>query len=294
MSSLQVITTHFNPCGYRAPLRNYQAFVRHMESFGVHVRTAELTFDDAAPVIPQSVKFKGSSKTHMLWQKEALLNALIETSTSEYIAWIDSDVWFMNPNWVDEAVTLLRHKTDVVQLFSDARMIDRRGVVSDRKWPSSIAAYLRQEACDDFSYCHPGLAWAARGDWLREYGLYDKLVAGCGDSTMALLWCGKPLCGFNSELLDDVMRWNAPSKPMVGYVSGTVLHMYHGANKNRRRSEQRSFHQLIRPCDLAYDGWPGPLRWTDDADPDVIRRIQQRFVDRQEDDEGVQTGSGLV
>ena len=283
---IEVVTCHFNPCGYRRLVENYWAFRRHMRSFNVSLRTIELTFDDQKPQIDDAMHVHGTRQANLMWQKESLLNRLIETSSAELIAWIDADVWFMNPSWVEQATELLQAGADVIQLFSRAQMINKFGIVEDRAWKSSISAYLCNERFDDYTRVHPGLAWAARGDWLRRQWLYDRLVAGCGDSVMSNLWCGGRLdiSEFSRESVADITAWrNCKPQPRLGYVSGTVLHMYHGSNANRNRREQRHFHQIILPEDVKRRD-DGVLEWSETAPLLDIARIRDRFSERNEDD----------
>ena len=281
---IQVITCHFNPCCYRAPLENYFAFRKHMEQFGVSVRTIELIYDDRPSMIPGAMHVRGSSVDSLLWQKESLLNALIDTSSAEYIAWIDPDLYFTNPSWVLQAEYALRESYDVIQLFYDARVIEKTGTVSGASWPSVARAFLSNERFWDFSKYHAGFAWAARGDWLRKHRLYDKLVAGCGDTQMALAWCCRPdVSGWNPELAADYTKWVVQQGTVrVGCIPGTVMHMYHGSNANRRRGEQRMFHAHVAPSHFTRSD-DGVLSWTDKADPAVVRAIRERFYARNED-----------
>lgn len=48
--------------------------------------------------------------------------------TAEYIAWIDADLTFTNPNWALTAINKLK-SVDLLQLFSEADFIGRNGQV---------------------------------------------------------------------------------------------------------------------------------------------------------------------
>jgi glycosyltransferase involved in cell wall biosynthesis len=285
---IEVLTCHFNPCGYKKPLENYWAFRRHMQTFDVNLRTIEMTFDEQQPQISDAVQVHGRRENQMLWQKERLLNLLIANSTAKVVAWIDADVWFMNPRWVERAEDyLLDEGGKVLQLFSEARMINECGVASDNVWKSF--AMMRSTEVPrwyDCSISHSGLAWAANGDWLREHLLYDKIASGINDSVMALYFCGdqaRAETTLNPEMTANFRAWAPPLDRAleVSFAVGTVLHMFHGTNKNRNRRKQREEHGRQRPRDLIIRN--GAYQWSDIADKEMVEEIRQRFVNRQED-----------
>jgi hypothetical protein len=71
----------------------------------------ELTEDDADILI----QISGGA---ILWQKERLLNVAMKSvpPNVDSIAWLDCDVIFERPNWVDEAKRQLKNINDI-QLF---------------------------------------------------------------------------------------------------------------------------------------------------------------------------------
>jgi hypothetical protein len=247
--NLAVITTHYNPCGFRRPRENYRRFAAGMQAAGVPLWTAELAYDDDPFHLPagdRTLRLRGSRQLHFLWQKERLLNLLIERLPPEVdaIAWIDADVLFLNPHWVRSACQQLDSHA-VVQLFADGFDLMPDGQLNRLKHSTGWA--LTQQLPDslDFSRSHPGFAWAARTSLLRRHGLYDCMVTGSGDALMLAGFAGKHpsmALRLNPSWQAHLRRWAEgvarDSRGVVGYVPGSILHHWHGSRANRRYNER--------------------------------------------------------
>lgn len=94
---LAVVTAYFNPCNYSSHRSKYGRFRRHLAP--VDLFTAELSFDGNF-VIEDSIRFSGTA-SNVMWQKERLLNLVVERLPDKYdkIAWIDADLMFCNDDW---------------------------------------------------------------------------------------------------------------------------------------------------------------------------------------------------
>lgn len=209
-----VITTYFNLTNGAKRLENYRCFRRHLAAPLLTVEwnpgnRFQLRDDDADIVLRV-----GSGD--LMWQKERLLTMAIAALPDhvDYIAWIDCDVLFDNPDWQDEARALL-HDKPVVQLFSEVafpdeseclRLIDsqqssRGATISDRvsKRESFLGIFGRlKEDIVGFDLSRRfqpdetnsynimkrpayGFAWAAQSAFLRQVGVYDRGIMGGGD-----------------------------------------------------------------------------------------------------------------
>ncbi len=113
------ITTYFNLTNGVQRRHNYHCFRRQMS---VPLLTVEwnpdghfqLTEGDADIML----QIGGGD---LMWQKERLLNLAIRALPEhvKYVAWIDCDVLFADPDWADESKALLADKS-VIQLFGEA------------------------------------------------------------------------------------------------------------------------------------------------------------------------------
>lgn len=129
---LAVVTSYFNPCGYRSLRRNYQRFAQDMQDQRAALFTIELAHRDQAFLLQPSATVVQVRANDVMWQKERLLNVLIQRLPDHFdqVAWVDADVRFENPNWRADASAAL-DDTPIVQLFAKAALLDREGEVSD-------------------------------------------------------------------------------------------------------------------------------------------------------------------
>jgi hypothetical protein len=133
----------------------------------------ELTDDDADILIQLS----GGA---LLWQKERLFNIAIKSVPQNVrnIAWLDCDIIFERPDWMNEAAQKLS-EANVVQLYSEFVDLGPEGYQSNIKYDSLdpsgrgiISLGLRQltaPTSEGVRLTLPGLAWAARRDVLEGH-----------------------------------------------------------------------------------------------------------------------------
>lgn len=250
---LHVLTMVSNPVRYKSRYKLFRDFVQRMQGVpGINLVTVEVAYGDRAFEVttpgPQSVQLRTADE---LWHKENALNVGISRLPSdwEYVAWLDADIQFVNPNWAAETVHQLQHH-HVVQMFQDAVDLGPTGQVLEKH--SSLASVylsgvpLQQLSNSQYGYGkfgHPGFAWAAGRDAINAMGgLLDFGILGAGDHHQALALIGGAEYsmpgGITAAYHDDVMEFQARCesgiKRDVGFVEGTILHHFHGAKRNRQ------------------------------------------------------------
>jgi hypothetical protein len=109
---LYVVTAVTNPFRYYARTKLYQAFEKYVADSGAILYTVELALRDRHFEItdyanPRHIQLRSPS---VLWHKENLLNVAMRRlpADAEYIAWIDADVTFSRPDWVEETLHQLQ------------------------------------------------------------------------------------------------------------------------------------------------------------------------------------------
>jgi hypothetical protein len=303
--SLWVITTFFNPAGYIRRLRNFHVFRRQLKAPLLVVELAQpgyfqLDPDDADAVI------RVSGNAH-IWQKERLLNIAVGALPNEarYVAWVDCDVVFDNPDWVTEARSLLETGQQFVQLFDtamhlppqDTRSLDDITAIrsttplfSEQSFVSALisGSYFTERTrlrrsdaetgvsnSDQIPVVH-GIAWAGHRHPLQDVGLYDACIIGGGPSAMALASIGRahtliskrPMTGMhNDHYLTWARAFENNTMDDVEVAPGTVFHLWHGHYKRRRYQER---HMMLK--NLAFNPYDdlelaenGTWRWASHA-----------------------------
>ena len=264
-ADLHVITARYNPLNWRKPHENWERFATHMLDSGVHLTVVECApgaEDFACQSPPMSDPSHAARFLHVGvraktrgWTKENLINLGVQRRPeAQYIAWIDADVIFRNPNWALPAVKALQHY-DVIQPWNTCydlgpddghlalhtsfckQLFDGKPLAPDNwdgpYWNGQGGKHV---------YPHSGFAWCLTRqafDWLG--GLFELGGMGSGDHHMALGLAGlaeKSLPpGPNSVYCREVMRWGERAvrhvNGNIGYCQNTIEHLFHGRKQDR-------------------------------------------------------------
>jgi hypothetical protein len=286
------VTCHYNPCGYKLLEDNYHRFVQALPA-ELHLWTIELDYGDAPfrlPNGPRMLRVRGDSR-HVLWQKERLLNLAIDALPSDVdsVAWLDTNLIWLNRDWVTEARQLL-HRYNAVQLFEHVVDSDREGRLGQR-FPGHIHART-----SSLKYGRPGGAWATRREVLTG-GLYGRNVVGGGDTAVIFAWEGRDLpqssnhgTAWESQYRDWATHAFDQVRGSLACVSGDVVHLYHESRPNRQYVERyKILHEnAFDPArDVEIDPETGLLQWSVAArkrKPGLVGRVAEYFEGRQDDE----------
>ncbi len=296
-----VVTTIFNPVNYNSRKELYFNFAKHMEQCGVNLFVVELAFGEK----PFEVTEEGNPNhlqlrtKDIIWHKERLINLGVQRLPRnwEYVAWIDADILFVNPNWVSDTLLKLQYHP-VVQLFSNA--IDLDASSSVLKVHESFAyAYhhglaMTKKPYENYSkWFHPGFAWAMRRDAFDKMcGLIDYAALGSADNHMAHGFIGKMantfVKGYSDGYILRLKEWQKDCdrfiKGNLGYVSGAITHFWHGTKKDRGYTTR--YNTLIKhkydPNIHLETDWQGVYRWNQNA-CHLEYDIYKYFLSRNED-----------
>jgi hypothetical protein len=229
---LHVVTVISNPMRYCTRYKLYEGFAKMVEDSGAILHTVELALRDRHFEVtshdnPLHVQLRSPA---ILWHKENLINIGISRlpADAEYVAWIDADIQFARPDWVQETLHQLQiHK--IVQMWTHnidygpehqpiaqcgslfaSYLKDRNILQPVRREPApankvalpadsseqgSLAAYDKVAASPEAKapgLMHTGYAWAARLSALNDLGgLGDIGILGSGDRHMAYALLGQ-------------------------------------------------------------------------------------------------------
>ena len=256
-SDLWVITCYFNPCRYKTKRANFDAFMAGMEESGANVLVVELAFADEEFELPKAknvLRLRGSG---LMWQKERLLNIAAATlpASCTKIAWLDNDILFDNPNWVEESSKALDEYVVIqpfdwcVRLPRGATKFDGRGDTYESYASLFMTDPRTAQAGEFHEHGHTGFAWAARRELFEHCGLYDACLTGSGDHLMAhgfaggmkLSPCLSRVIGRQPKYAQHFVNWGVKARDLVkgriGAVPGNLLHLWHGDLVDRRYSD---------------------------------------------------------
>jgi hypothetical protein len=277
---LAVITSFYNPCGYRRPLENWQLFNRYMAAQGVALFTIELSFDGEYQ-LPAGERMVRVRSDAVLWHKERCLNVLAAQIPEEYryIAWIDCDFFFEKSDWHRQLVATLR-RFKVAQLFSEYSHTDQLGRIEFTR-PGCAATRTISNP--------PGAAWGARRELFDEFGLYDRLLTGGGDCIAAAGFMGDfthPFLARQRMVTAHALPWMAKvakwTGGSVGYVNTAAFHRWHGDRANRGYVIREALLDHFDPAKDIRANNDGCWEWATDK-PDLHQGFREYFLARKED-----------
>jgi hypothetical protein len=293
---LAFILCHFNPAGWQSSRENYLRTLQHLRSHTTDIFSAEVAFEGQEFVSTSSTLRMRASDKHLLWQKERLLNLLVERLPAEYdkVAWIDADVIFLNQSLVQDAMEAVQ-KYKVVQLFSHVLYATHEGRLRSVKgnvgWRG--ARLLEQSKDARQLRCNPGIGFVLRRS---VFPLYDRMIVGGGDQANLEAWTGHrtPFManGVPPVLSVHYERWGARAFEKVdgsiGYIPGHCVHLFHGIPEHRHYDRRWI---ALRRCkydperDIAVDPENGLLRFTESCSVSLRKAVERHFFARREDDD---------
>ncbi len=305
MNKLAVITTYYNPSRYQTRRVNFDTFRNHMKESGVQLLTVECTFGDEPAELEQSVDVLHLQADAVLWQKERLLNIAASKLPKDVdaVAWIDGDVLFDNPNWVQETLVAL-DESPIVQLFTQCLRQTQDGTIGAVPDVSESFASVMNRFPESMSlgrydiHGHTGYAWAMRREIFEQVGLYEHAISGSADHFMAhAIFDDYNFCIENALMHDDVQishlkawgeRFHAFTQGNIGFVQGQIRHLWHGDKQHRNY-----FKRMHDITTLGYNPWTDlvidegrPLEWANpNKTPELVNYFLGFFDSRKEDGE---------
>lgn len=251
MSDFWVISSYFNPAKYKNKKENYLRFRENLLLQGANLITMEQVLDlPELSEFPEVISVSGGS---ILWQKERILNLAIRKlpETCKFVAWLDSDIIFEKRDWILESKLALE-SCPILQPFSKVYRLPK-GILEPKEagdvWESFCFKY-RKNPCiflnGDFDlHGHSGFAWVARKEVVDGIGLYDACIMGSSDHMMAHAFAGDwespcvvRILGRYGKFLGHFQKWAnliyQRIRGRLGYVSGSIFHLWHGDVENRK------------------------------------------------------------
>lgn len=282
------VCSFFNPCNYQQRLTNYNWFRRAVDRAGLELLTVELLFEGQNKSAFTGADVLTIRDGDIMWQKERLLqlgiNRLLEDKP-EAIIWLDADIIFERPDWLDNIKRSL-DRFDCVQSFSELATYYS---ASSRVYPSTVANRTSPAM---------GGSWAARSDFWRKVSLYQHCVVGGGDHVMAQIFLdfenGPPdewryntstMQQFGPKMRQHILQWARDiwGKWRVGYVGDQPAYLLSHGREDRRQYNKR--HTILTDFDPELDVKATPTGcWKWNTDSDIPAMVRNYFTSRKEDD----------
>lgn len=275
-----------NPIRFKSRLKLHHEFMARMRIVQERLKLnplgpqlelwpVEIAFGERPFSGGPEVRLHGRTENEV-WIKENMINIMVQRFPEnwQYVAWIDNDVEFLEPDFVEQTIHALQHY-HVVQMWGDAIDTGPNGEFSANH-KGFVNQYLNGAKIGYGQYysgyegAHPGYAWAAtKVFWDSVGGLFSTAILGAGDNHMAFSLIGRGLESVNPEVTPEyiaqIARWQERAefhvKRDIGFIPGTIRHYWHGKKKDRHYWDRwqilvkNKFNPLT---DIKYD-WQGVL-----------------------------------
>ncbi len=303
MQDTAIVTSYFNPAGYRTKQENYNRFAAGIRAIGAELWTVECTFGEQPFDLPEGPRHMRIRGRDVLWQKERLLNECIRALPANYtkVVWLDCDILFENPIWLEQTSKLL-DEVAILQPFASVVRLARSNNPDDEdsdshdSFAATWVAFPQEASSGDFwKHGHTGYAWAGRRELLEDPGLYEFALSGNADHLMAHAFTNTLHCecidhcaGAAGTYREHFSLWAehmaARCGASLGVVPGRILHLWHGDTSDRhyhRRAVEFQEMGFNPATDVGVDA-NGALVWTN-ASADLRNWSRGFFGWRRED-----------
>jgi hypothetical protein len=313
---MRVVTSYFNPVKSHRRLANYRTFRSRLDA---PLLTVELSFDGQFELTSADadhlIQLSGGD---VMWQKERLLNIALSAMPDdvENVAWIDCDVVFESRNWPQAAEKALKSDS-IIQLFSEVRYLDRCS--TDKlefntipEWVrSSAGSQLQSGEFKDVCLLKPvhagapkipwpanGFAFAAKKSVICDSRFYDHGILDGNDILFLCAIYGEFEIAMERLKHNEMQRrhylaWARRARESfggrVGYIPGTIYHLWHGDLVNRNYMGR---HELMAGFDPNRDIRHAPNgAWTwSNPQSELATKVKSYFRGRKEDGETAKPG----
>lgn len=301
------ITYFFNPNLSERRLELYENFSKHMKDYGLDLYTIELSYNGKFQVTKATNKKHIRVQTNsIMWPKENLIDvALSKIPETKYVTWLDSDIEFLNSNWIDDTIKKLETDSCVLQPYSiskwESESKDKYEKVSMsyayenryvyEKTIAGIELFRFNQKIQSLnneykSMASPGLAWAARMDFMNAIGgMMKRIVFRSGDLMIAnaiynkefpAFYKNKQIESFYVDYQTKIRKYILETNRKPSFVEGELLHHYHGSV--RERNNFKHF-QLFNDANLDFvsglvENKYGIYEFSNPMDDDFIKRVQ--------------------
>jgi hypothetical protein len=255
-STLHVIGVISNSARFHSRYRLAREWQDRMRATAnVELHMVELAFGDRhhEVTLPGTADLQLRS-SHEIWFKENLINLGVQRLLPrnwKYVAWVDCDVIFNQPNWALETIHLLQHYP-IVQPWTQAIDLGPHGsaMAMHQSFCGLVqrGARIQRHPGEPYAYGHSGYAWACtREFWENAGGLLDVAILGSADHHMAWALVNDVIDasvhrGMSDGFKRACLAWQknafAQTRGVVAAVPGTITHEWHGSKKARRYRER--------------------------------------------------------
>lgn len=266
---------YFNTCGYVRSLQNLAFFETKLRLAKIPYFSAEMVIGDQPPMLASpTLRFYSKSS---LFYKEALWNRLEQAIPEQYskICFLDSDIVFDRPDWLDEISRLL-DTHEVVHPFQICHRLNHNFIPDITT--SSFLSNINNKAWKDH-----GFGWCLTREIFKKIGgFFDKCLLGNGDLYFRIALLQEHT--YTYPLIEtQYLEYKVNFKQIRStYLLSTIYHLYHG------RLNTRGYEERINILKNIQNSWNSVYILNTDGfwelkDPKINSMFIKYFKSRDED-----------
>lgn len=294
-----IVMCFFNPLGYSNPQKNIITVCKELDKTNIPYYIIELVYQNQKSFLTNS--FKTVSGKSAFFSKENLWNIVEKSIPDKYtkIIFMDCDVLFTDPNWVDKVSDKLNiykiiHASEFMYRDITSNNIYESISLNEINIKHSIVKALKTNNEFDFNIYHPGYNICIDRNTLHKIGGFFEIAYGTAGDTlfwMCLLNFKRPYCcglfcaprfkKIKEAYIEYKNNFNKICNSNdIDYIENNhLLHMYHGSLNNRAYGQQDRF--IRGPLEL-YKNEDGVIE-INIIHP-TIKDLTSYFQHRQDDD----------
>lgn len=287
----------FNPVNYKKTLLNIKIVIEELTKYKIPCYVIELLYPGQEQSIPNSYIVRAES---VLFSKENLWNLLEKKIPDQYnkIIFMDSDVLFSDPDWINKSHDLLMDN-DIIQpmeyVYKDIYSIDEEISLNpeDLDFAKNKIAFvkaIKEGSKIDLGIHAPGFVLGIDRNFFSNIGgFFEHCLTGSGDLAFWSAFIPDYTLG-SHHLHSNAMNRYLDYKKLINkyfssqkldYVSGCIaMHLNHGHDKNRRYKDRQKY--LPLDCNYVYNQY-GVLEITS-VIPNQKYQLINYWFDRKEDE----------
>jgi hypothetical protein len=273
-NTLHVIGVISNYVRWQSRYRLFRKWEKAMlQTHGVKLYVVEAAYGDRHYEVtekdnPHHLQLRTNSE---IWIKENMINLGVRyllPRNWKYMAWIDCDVFFDDPNWAQETMHQLQHFM-VIQPWQTCldTGVNGQGTQLFKSFGYQHQRRIRKQkySTEPYEFGHTGFAWACRREfWENCRGLLDFAILGSADHHMGWGMIGEIAGTANSKISKEYktrcIDWQTDAvqitKNEIGFTPGNIKHSFHGPKKKRYYQSRWQIlikHHFNPDKDLRYD-----------------------------------------
>ena len=217
------------------------------------------------------------NEASVLWQRERFWNIALQyiKGRSDNIIWIDSDICFVEPNWIQKVNRKLKNNNlvHVFDLVIDKKVVDNKLIDTglNRKstiscygsLPSNYNGYFSKSGISMMLGCSPGFAWAAKTKIMKKCMFPDFFILGSGDKGLLAAALGKYKEYSKALRLNPCLcikyggwadRFYHEVNGKVTYIENKIYHLAQGEYSRRLYSNR---YNLLESPEFEFDDYIG-------------------------------------